>query len=112
MTTYASRRLLLIALPASVAGVLTGTRAGAQQPCCGPITANGERLLTRLDASGVDHLWLPHVHVNWETGEPDSTRPGRPASTHCSAFAAAFAKQLGVYILRPPEHSPVLLASA
>ncbi len=25
---------------------------------------------------------------------------------------ASFAKQLGVYILRPPEHSPVLLANA
>lgn len=108
--TSASRRFLLVALPAALA-TLAGQRAAAQS-CCGPITANGERLLGRLDSSGVDHLWLPHVHVHWETGEPDDKQHGRPASTHCSAFAAAFAKQLGIYILRPPEHSPVLLASA
>jgi hypothetical protein len=110
MTTCASRRLLLIALPASAAAALASAQAVAQ-PCCGPITASGERLLARLDMSGVDHLWLPHVHVDWETGQPDNTRPGRPSSTHCSAFVAAFAKQLGIYILRPPEHSPMLLAS-
>ena len=85
--------------------------AGAQ-PCCGAITPNGQRLLQRLDASGVDHLWLPHRHVDWETGAADITRDGRPSATHCSAFAAAFAKQLGIYFLRPPEHSPMLLANA
>ena len=50
--------------------------------------------------------------MNWETGEPDDRQHGRPAGTHCSAFVAAFAKQLGIYILRPPAHSPALLASA
>ena len=112
MPSLASRRLVLIALPATAATALTRTSANAEQSCCGPITENGERLLARLDMSGVDHLWLPHMHVDWETGAPDNTQHGRPASTHCSAFAAAFAKQLGIYILRPPEHSPVLLASA
>jgi|FEC22Drversion2_1045045.scaffolds.fasta_scaffold01225_6 hypothetical protein len=111
MAPCASRRLVLIAFPVAVATALTDLPANAQ-PCCGPITPNGERLLARLDMSGVDHLWLPHVHVDWETGEPDNTQHGRPASTHCSAFVAAFAKQLGIYILRPPAHSPVLLASA
>jgi len=107
-----SRRLLLTALPTALcAALLLPTVAGAQ-PCCGAITPNGQRLLQRLDASGVDHLWLPHRHVNWETGEIDITRDGRPSATHCSAFAAAFAKQLGIYILRPPEHSPMLLANA
>ena len=106
-----SRRLLLIALPLPCATLLLPAVAGAQ-PCCGAITPNGQRLLQRLDASGVDHLWLPHKHVNWETGEIDITRDGRPSATHCSAFAAAFAKQLGIYILRPPEHSPMLLANA
>ncbi len=37
-------------------------------------------------------------------------RPGR--HTHCSAFVAAAAEKLGAYILRPPEHSQVLLANA
>jgi hypothetical protein len=32
--------------------------------------------------------------------------------THCSAFVAAAAKKLGVYILRPPEHGQKLLANA
>ena len=36
--------------------------------------------------------------------------PGK--HTHCSAFVAAFAKKLGIYILRPPEHGQVLLANA
>jgi hypothetical protein len=52
--------------------------------------------------------------VNWETGKPDKDAdyegPGR--HTHCSAFAAAAAKRLGVYLLRPPEHGQALLANA
>jgi len=47
----------------------------------------------------VESLWLAHEHVNWETGEPDKNAdyagPGR--SMHCSAFAAAVGKKLGVY---------------
>jgi hypothetical protein len=82
------------------------------EPCCGPVTPNGRRLLARLDASGVDHLWLPHQHVNWETGAPVGDANAKPASTHCSAFVAALSKQMGVYILRPPEHSQALLANA
>lgn len=62
----------------------------------------------------VDQLWQAHEHVNWETGEAD--RPadyeGPGKATHCSAFAAAVGKRLGVYMLRPPEHSQILLASA
>jgi hypothetical protein len=107
-----SRRLLLIALPAALCATLLLPAVAGAQPCCGAITPNGQRLLQRLDASGVDHLWLPHKHVDWETGEIDITRDGRPSATHCSAFAAAFAKQLGIYILRPPDHSPMLLANA
>jgi hypothetical protein len=38
------------------------------------------------------------------------TSPGK--HTHCSAFVAAAAKKLGVYILRPPEHGQKLLANA
>jgi hypothetical protein len=62
----------------------------------------------------VESLWLAHEHINWETGEPDKDAdyagPGR--STHCSAFAAAVGKMLGVYMLRPPEHGQILLANA
>ena len=61
----------------------------------------------------VEHHWLPGVAVNWKTGEPT----GKPATgsgkhTHCSAFAAEACRRLGIYLLRPPEHSQELLANA
>jgi hypothetical protein len=62
----------------------------------------------------VESSWLVHEHVNWETGELDRgldyTGPG--THTHWSAFAAASAKKLGIYLLRPPEHGQILLANA
>ncbi len=66
-----------------------------------------------VDSMQVESRWPAGVHVNWETGIPD----GRPEQgigkhTHCSAFAAAAAKRLGVYLLRPPEHPQMLLANA
>ena len=45
--------------------------------------------------------------AGWRGGE---TLRGR--HTHCSEFVAAATEKLGVYILRPPEHSVVLLANA
>jgi len=83
-------------------------------PCCGPIAPAGERLAATLDGMNVEALWLSHEHVNWETGEPDrgANDEGPGNHTHCSAFAAAAAKKLGVYLLRPPEHGQVLLANA
>ena len=66
-----------------------------------------------LDASGVDHLWIAGHHIDWRTGEPDKDlADNREQATHCSAFAAAVAERLGVYVLRPPEHRQELLASA
>jgi hypothetical protein len=95
--------LLLWALPA----------AAAAEPCCGPITADGLRLAAVLDKSGVETLWLAGWHVDWRSGEKDRAEPGGPeAKTHCSAFAAAIAARLGVYLLRPPEHPQNLLANA
>ena len=83
-------------------------------PCCGPITPAGERLAANLDGMRVESLWLAQEHVNWETGEPDrgGEDEGPGHHTHCSAFAAAAAKRLGVYLLRPPEHGQKLLANA
>ena len=104
------RRLILGSL-FCFAFALSGT---AEAPCCGPITPAGKRLLAVQDGMNVESLWLAQEHVNWETGEPDKDAdyegPGK--STHCSAFAAAVGKKLGVYMLRPPEHGQVLLASA
>ena len=36
----------------------------------------------------------------------------RKSDTHCSAFVASVAKRLAIYVLRPPDHSAVLLANA
>ena len=60
---------------------------------------------------GVESKWIAGEHVYWDTGLPTGvpeTSPGK--HTHCSAFVAAAAKNLGVYILRPPEHGQKLLA--
>lgn len=103
-------------ITAAVAVVLCVVHAGAAAPpsCCGPISAEGRRLLEVLDATNVESLWLAHEHVDWETGQPDKDAdyegPGR--ATHCSAFAAAVGKRVGVYMLRPPEHGQILLANA
>ena len=77
------------------------------------ISAQATRVAASIDALDVERHWPAGVHVNWETGDPD----GRPESgegkhTHCSAFVAAAAKRLGIYILRPPQHAQVLLANA
>lgn len=88
--------------------------ASRHKPCCGEITAAGHRLVQVLDGMNVESLWLAHEHVNWETGEPDrgGEYEGPDKHTHCSAFAAAAAKRLGIYVLRPPEHGQQLLANA
>ena len=79
----------------------------------GDISEAGKRLAKVLDGFEVEKHWPAGVHINWQTGDPD----GKPETatgkhTHCSAFVASAAKQLGVYILRPPEHGQVLLANA
>jgi hypothetical protein len=103
---------LVVTVAVGLASV--SARPAAQTSCCGPISAEGRKLLAVLDATNVESLWLAHEHVNWETGEPDKDAdyegPGK--ATHCSAFAAAVGKRVGVYMLRPPEHGQILLANA
>ena len=113
MTAVSSRiRHLFLVLSVVLGGLSPGF--SAEPSCCGPITEPGKRLVTVLDGMNVEVLWLAKEHINWETGEPDKgedySGPGR--STHCSAFAAAVGKRLGVYMLRPPDHGQVLLANA
>jgi hypothetical protein len=61
----------------------------------------------------VEKLWLAHQKVQWRSGRPRSEilSDGKPHS-HCSAFVAATADKLNIYILRPPEHSSTHLANA
>jgi len=90
------------------------TTAATENPCCGPITTPGAHLEYLIDHSNVEQLWLAGRRIHWDTGQavdPDS--PYRKAvGTHCSAFAASFAKKLGVYLPHPPEYSQILLANA
>ena len=75
--------------------------------------ADGRRLGQFLDTLQVESRWPAGVHVDWETGLPDGkVEHFEGKHTHCSAFVASAAKQLGVYILRPPEHGQTLLANA
>jgi hypothetical protein len=91
-----------------IAGLsLTGSVAATE------INPQAERLAAAIDQLDVEHHWPAGMHVSWTTGIPD----GRPESgsgkhTHCSAFVAAAAKRVGIYILRPPEHQQLLLANA
>ena len=86
--------------------------AGAARPA-DTVTPQAQAVSKVLDAMGVESKWIAGEHVYWETGLPTGvpeTSPGK--HTHCSAFVAAAAKNLGVYILRPPEHGQKLLANA
>jgi hypothetical protein len=99
-----------------LASILLLTVLAAQAhaaPCCGPITPAGQRLVQFLDGSDVTQRWLAGWHVDWRTGLRDRDEPGGPeAKTHCSAYVAAMAERLKIYVLRPPEHRQGLLASA
>ena len=113
MKTHRFLATLLLALLISPIAIPTAAPA-QHSPCCGPISPAGERLASFLDSMDVESLWLANQHVNWETGKPDrgAAYEGPGNHTHCSAFAAAAGKRLGVYMLRPPEHGQELLSNA
>jgi hypothetical protein len=80
------------------------------------ITPAGQKLAATLDSMNVEQHWLAGQHVNWLSGDPSNSvnhvEVTKGGSTHCSAFAAAAGNKLGIYLLHPPEHSDLLLASA
>lgn len=77
------------------------------------ISPAGHRLAKVLDQMDVEHRWLSGKYVKWRTGEPlDKPVTDGKLHSHCSAFVAAAAAELGIYILRPPQHSSTLLANA
>lgn len=78
-----------------------------------PISPAAEQLVKVFESMHVEEHWIAGAIVDWRTGDPT----GKPITddgkhTHCSQFAAALCEHLGVYLLRPPEHSAVLLANA
>jgi hypothetical protein len=77
------------------------------------VTPQAQQIFREIDAMGVESRWIAGERVHWESGLPTGvpeTSPGK--HTHCSAFVAAAARKLGIYILRPPEHGQKLLANA
>ena len=75
--------------------------------------AGGPRLADFLDGLPILTRWMPGHRIVWQTGQqdgPDLPQPER--HTHCSAFAAAVALYLDIYLLRPPHHGQVQLANA
>lgn len=87
--------------------VIIGVRAVVQ---ASEITEKGYYLADEIEQMNVEHHWLPETPIDWKTGEqsPDE----RSISSHCSAFVAAICYKKNIYILRPPEHSQLLLANA
>jgi hypothetical protein len=88
--------------------LVVGFWVAAAQPR--EINGAGKRLEAVLDDMNVERLWLAGEPISWRTGQLDPR--GHQEATHCSAFAAAACARLGVYILRPPDHSQNLLANA
>ncbi len=77
------------------------------------LTAGGYRLMAFIDGFPIDTQWLTGHRIVWQTGQqngPDGIGPSD--HTHCSAFVAALALDLNIYILRPPNHGQELLADA
>ncbi len=94
----------------SVLGALLG---GQLSVAASEITPAGQQVAKVLDSMHVEQLWLAGRQVDWRTGEPNGkVYTNATLHTHCSAFAAAAAEKLGVYLLHPPAHSAVLLANA
>jgi hypothetical protein len=77
------------------------------------ISEGGERLRVFLDGTHVETRWIANFHVIWQTGQRNGPAEGDPAHhTHCSAYVAAAALYLDIYILRPPNHRQLRLANS
>jgi hypothetical protein len=110
----AAMRLFSRAIAATCV-VLAALAVGGAAPAAdnSAVAPQAQQIVRVLDAMGVETKWIAGEHVYRESGLPTGvpeTSPGK--HTHCSAFVAAAAKKLGVYILRPPQHGQVLLANA
>jgi hypothetical protein len=98
------RLLVLAAL--SIASVAATAHAQTISP-------RGQQLIKVIDSMDVDHLWIAKEYVHWKSGKPiDKPVNDEKPHTHCSAFAAAVADRLKIYLLHPPEHGATDLANA
>jgi hypothetical protein len=71
-----------------------------------PITAQASAFAALVDSLDVEEKWLHGVAVDWQTGLPTNEFTVPPTDTHCSDFAALVAKDVGIYLLQPPDHNP------
>jgi hypothetical protein len=75
--------------------------------------AGGPRLAEFLDCLPVTTRWIHNHRVVWQTGQQSAPESqGTTEETHCSAFIAAVALMLDIYILRAPHHGQKALANA
>lgn len=103
-------------LTASAAGVgvgLTSATSGPMVIGATNITDQGHALSAFLDSLQVEQYWDNGKSVNWLTGAPGGNGTNMTVGTasHCSAFAAAVACLLDVYLLRQPDASDLNLAN-
>lgn len=94
---------MISAMPSSrkVTGFLaaTATLLACTVPLClaAPVSTEAERLAKQIDSLDVENHWPAGEHVKWETGIPDGKPEKTPGKhTHCSAFVAAAAKNVGI----------------
>lgn len=73
-------------------------------------TAAAIELATFIQSLDVQHFWKKKEHVAWFSGV--NNHASATFKTHCSAFMAAVSERAGVPLLRPPQHSQDLLATA
>lgn len=113
---------LAVALPGTytLSAAASGIGAGLASAAGGSIvigatniTEQGQALSAFLDSLQVEQYWDNGKSVNWLTGAPGGSGTNKTIGTasHCSAFAAAVADVLGVYLLRPWDASDLNLAN-
>jgi hypothetical protein len=73
-------------------------------------------LTSLLDSLEVEDYWAEGTNVNWLTGvagtyDSNTNMMTEGTATHCSAFVGSVTELLGVYILRQPQASDILLAN-
>jgi hypothetical protein len=65
-----------------------------------------------LDGIPVETRWVAGHHITWTTGQQDRADGVAPeTASHCSAFVAAVALALDLYVLRPPNAKQELLTN-
>jgi hypothetical protein len=75
--------------------------------------AGGPRLTEFLDGLPVTTRWIHNHRVVWQTGQQSAPESQvATEETHCSAFIAAVALMLDIYLLRPPHYGQDGLANA